>query len=73
MTDHTGVYVAGKELTAEQLRDYVQVLRKRLNHRKARGLDDTFTSRAMRDGIKDYEEILERISACTGMRLFILS
>lgn len=42
-SEHTGVYVAGKELSRTQLRDYIQVLHKRLDHRKARGLDDTFT------------------------------
>ena len=56
--EHTGVYVAGRELSRTQLRDYIQVLRKRIENRQARGLDDTFTSREMKKGIEEYKRIL---------------
>lgn len=59
---HTGVYIAGKELTPEQLRDYNEVLKKRLAQREARGLGgDNLISKAIRDHIEEYIKILEEM------------
>lgn len=55
----TGIYIEGRELTREELRDYIDTLRARLDRRNARGLANTETSKAIREHINEYEEILK--------------